>query len=771
MDIETTLQSLTLEEKARLCSGISFNGTYEAHGKVPSINLVDGPAGVRRQGGNADMLGAFASNPATCFPSGSTLANSWDTELTYAVGAAIGEECRDQKVDVLLGPSVNIKRSPLCGRNFEYYAEDPLLAGKLAAGYVRGVQSKGVGACVKHFAANNQETNRFTVDAQIDERTLREIYLPNFEIAITEGRPWVVMGAYNRLNGEHCCQNAWLLTDVLRGQWGFKGVTVSDWSGVWDRVQAIEAGLDLQMPYCGDDYIHAVIQAVQSGTLDEATLDETVRRILTLVDQAVSGRASSSSCDYDSHHTLACTASMETAVLLRNRRHTLPLSPHTKIALIGALAQQARIQGGGSSNVNPTHSQTLVETLAATDLDVVAARGYRIKTNAVDHTMTDEALMAARDADVIVYAAGLPALAESEGFDRKNLDLPANQIALLEALKATGKPIIMLLFAGAPLAGDWLDLPDALLAMYCGGQGQSEAAAALITGTANPCGKLAETWPIKLSDTPCSLIYPRPDTDCYAEGVFVGYRYYDTKNMNVRFPFGYGLSYTTFSYGNMQVSNSEPTDDETIEVSVDVTNTGGSAGKEIVQCYVFPTHAAVPRPVKELKAFEKVSLQPGETHTVTFTLGKRAFAYWSELTDDWRAENGTYTIAVGGSSANLPVSATVTLTETNPPRPIFTPESTIRQISADPKGAQILAGLMKQAHPTPDENGKPDDAPTRSMHPQEPPTSCAKDDDTDDMPFDAMETSMDMPLAKVADWSNGALTRDNLDRILAALNS
>lgn len=760
MDIEATLAALTLEEKARLCSGAGFNATYDAGGKVPSLDLVDGPAGVRRQGENQDMLGTFVSNPATCFPSGATLAEGWDPELTAEVGAAIGEECRDQGVDVILGPSNNIKRSPLCGRNFEYYSEDPLLSGKLAAGYVRGVQSKGVGTCVKHFAANSQETNRFTVDARVDERTLREIYLTNFEIAVKEGRPWSLMGAYNRLNGEHCCGNKWLLTDVLRGDWGFDGIVVSDWSGVWDRVKSIEAGLDLQMPYCGDDYIKAVVEAVENGSLDEAVLDETVRRILKIVDKSVAGRDVPVSCDYEAHHALARRAAGESAVLLRNRDGVLPLAAGAKVALIGGMAKNVRIQGGGSSNVNPTKAPNLVEAMDAAGMDFSFARGYRVKKDVVDEAMAAEALDVARRSDVIVYAAGLPSFGESEGYDRKSLDIPANQIALLEELKALGKPVVVLLFAGAPVAGDWLDLPDALLAMYCGGQGQSEAAVDLLTGRLNPCGKLAETWPVKLADTPCSLSYPRPDVDEYAEGVFVGYRYYEAKGMSVRFPFGHGLSYTTFSYANLRLSANAIDDTGSVEASVDVTNTGEIAGKEIVEFYVAPPACAVPRPAKELKAFAKVMLEPSETKTVTVTLDKRAFAYWSEMTHDWRAESGEYVVMAGPSSEDILVGAPVTVTETDLPRPVFTEESTIRQIGADPKGAQVIAAMMAQA------GGEQGAAAMSRPDPAE----LDDEDATSASPFDAMEMSMDMPLAKIADMSAGAFPREAVRHLLASLN-
>lgn len=760
MDIEVTLAALTLEEKARLCSGAGFNATYDAGGKVPSLNLVDGPAGVRRQGANQDMFGTFVSNPATCFPSGATLAEGWDPELTAEVGAAIGEECRDQGVDVILGPSNNIKRSPLCGRNFEYYSEDPLLAGKLAAGYVRGVQSKGVGACVKHFAANSQETNRFTVDARVDERTLREIYLTNFEIAIKEGRPWSLMGAYNRLNGEHCCGNKWLLADVLRDDWGFDGIVISDWSGVWDRVKSIEAGLDLQMPYCGDDYIKAVIEAVENGSLDEEVLDETVRRILKIANKAVAGRSVPVSCDYEAHHVLARRAAGESAVLLRNRGGVLPLATGVKVALIGGLAKNVRIQGGGSSNVNPTKTPSLVEAMEAAGMDFSFARGYRVKKDVVDESMAAEALDVARQSDVVIYAAGLPSFGESEGYDRKGLGIPVNQITLLEGLKALGKPVVVLLFAGAPVAGDWLDLPDALLAMYCSGQGQSEAAVDLLTGKLNPCGKLAETWPIKLADTPYSLSYPRPDVDNYAEGVFVGYRYYEAKGMPVRFPFGYGLSYTTFSYANLRLSSDMIDDTGSIEASVDVTNTGKVAGKEIVEFYVAPPVCAVPRPAKELKAFVKVMLEPGETKTVAVMLDKRAFAYWSETTHDWRAESGEYMVMAGPSSEGVFVGAPIEITETNLSRPLFTEESTIRQISTDLKGAQVISAMMSQA------GGEQVAAAISKLGPAE----LDDEDAASASPFDAMEMSMDMPLAKIADMSSGAFPREAVHHLLASLN-
>nr|WP_236029259.1 glycoside hydrolase family 3 C-terminal domain-containing protein [Bifidobacterium miconisargentati] len=659
-----------------------------------------------------------------------------------------------------------MKRSPLCGRNFEYISEDPYLAGRMAAGHINGVQSQGVGTCIKHFAVNNQETNRFTVNADLSERALREIYLPAFETAVREAGPWSIMGSYNKINGTPACQNKHLLDDILRKDWGYEGVTVTDWGAIWDRVEGIRSGLDLQMPYCGEDYISAVVKAVKDGTLDEARLDECARRVLELIDKAVTSReAIPSSCDYGAHRELARRAADESAVLLRNDG-LLPLGAGQRIALIGGLAKHLRYQGGGSSNVHPTSQPSLLDSLDAAGIDYTFARGYRVKKDVIDAEYEAEALKAAADADVIVYAMGLSTFSESEGYDRTTLALPNNQTDLLHKLAAFDKPIVVLLFQGSPVELPWIDETNAVLAFYCGGQSLGDAIVDLLYGKANPSGKLAETFPIKLSDTPASLVYPQKKNDPYAEGVFIGYRYYDKKQMDVRFPFGFGLSYTTFEYTNLTVSSDEFADGDTLTVTVDVTNTGKVFGKEIVELYIGDAGTApVPRPDKELKGFAKVALEPGETRTVSMTLDKRSFSYYNEDIDDWVVAPGTYRVLIGASSRDIRLSAEVKAEGTPLPRRPFTAASTIREIQADSKGAAVMQAMMARAAAATPGGGDPAEQAAQRQ------AFLDDEDDVSSDPFDAMAMSMDMPLQKTADMSGGLMTPEAIARLLAAVNA
>ena len=695
--VDEVIKTLTLEEKASLLQGASFWYTQDIPEKgVPAIMMTDGPHGLRKQTGETDHLGIHMSVPATCFPSAAAMACSWDTELMERVCEALGEECLKEGVSVLLGPGVNIKRSPLCGRNFEYFSEDPYLSSQMAKHHILGVQSQGVGTSIKHFAVNNQETCRMRVDSIVDERTLREIYLASFEAAVREAKPWTVMAAYNRVNGEFCCENEHLLGDILRNEWGYEGVVVSDWGATNDQVKGLRAGFDLRMPHCGSGATEKLVRAVQEGTLPEAVLDRSVRRVLTLVEKGIEHRIENYVCDMQAHHALAVRAAEESAVLLKNKDSVLPLSAEEKVAIIGGFAKNMRCQGGGSSHVNMTVRENVLAVLAREypKTSFAFARGYRIKQDIPDEKYLEEALSVCADADKIVLFLGLPDRIESEGFDRKDMHLPANQIQLLERLFALGKPIAAVLMAGAPVEIPWLDRVDGLLTLYTAGQGAAEACVRLLFGRSTPCGKLAESWPLALGNTPCSLTYPQKERATYEEGIFVGYRYYDKKELPVLFPFGYGLSYTTWRYENLRLSKTDITDRDSVEISVDVVNTGNVAGKEIVELYVRDIASSVPRPVKELKGFAKVACAPGERATVRFTLDKRSFAYYEPRISDWYAESGEYEILIGASSRDIRAAAKVCLTSTQTVAKKYDRFVTMGEIMASPAARAVMERTM-----------------------------------------------------------------------------
>lgn len=757
--VDEVIKTLTLEEKASLLQGASFWYTQDIPDKgVPAIMMTDGPHGLRKQTGETDHLGIHMSVPATCFPSAAAMACSWDTALMEKVGAALGEECLKEGVSVLLGPGVNIKRSPLCGRNFEYFSEDPYLSSQMAKHHILGVQSQGVGTSIKHFAVNNQETCRMRVDSIVDERTLREIYLASFEAAVREAKPWTVMAAYNRVDGEFCCENEHLLGDILRNEWGYEGVVVSDWGATNDQVKGLRAGFDLRMPHCGSGATEKLVRAVQEGTLSEAVLDRSVRRVLTLVEKGIEHRIENYVCDMQAHHALAVRAAEESAVLLKNKDSVLPLSAEEKVAIIGGFAKNMRCQGGGSSHVNMTVRENILEVLAREypNIDFPFARGYRIKQDIPDEKYLEEALSVCADADKIVLFLGLPDRIESEGFDRKDMCLPANQIQLLERLSALGKPIAAVLMAGAPVEIPWLDRVDGLLTLYTAGQGAAEACVRLLFGRSTPCGKLAESWPLALGNTPCSLTYPQKERATYEEGVFVGYRYYDKKELPVLFPFGYGLSYTTWRYENLRLSETDITDRDSVEISVDVVNTGNVAGKEIVELYVRDIASSVPRPVKELKGFAKVACAPGERATVRFTLDKRSFAYYEPRISDWYAESGEYEILIGASSRDIRAAAKVCLTSTQTVAKKYDRFVTMGEIMASPAARAVMERTMGGMQmPAPSEEEK------RRLLDEE--------DDTD-VAMDYAAMGMDMPLCKVADMTEGIWTEERMEEILAALN-
>ncbi|MFT4157163.1 MAG: glycoside hydrolase family 3 C-terminal domain-containing protein [Microbacterium sp.] len=655
-DTATLLSELTLLEKAALLSGANTWQTRAIeHIGLPAVWLADGPHGVRKQVGSADHLGINGSEPATCFPTAATLACSWDDELAEQIGAALGAEASAQGVGVLLGPGLNIKRSPLGGRNFEYFSEDPELSGRLAAAYVRGIQSAGVAATPKHFAVNSQELRRMVSDSVVDERTLREIYLTAFEIVVREAAPWAIMSSYNLVNGVYAHENPHLLTDILREEWGFDGAVISDWGGSNDPVAAVRAGGTLEMPSPGFDSARAIVEAVESGTLPITELDARVAELIELVRRVTAHERAR--VDLTAHHELARRAAADSAVLLRNEGGILPLPAGTSIALIGAFATSPRYQGAGSSLVNSTQVPTLAEALTASKTVTIAGivQGFR-RDGTPDSSLIDEAVALAQRADVAVITLGLPDVAESEGLDRSSLALPEEQVRLLTEIHRVNAQTIVVLSAGGVVETPWSADAAALLHAYLGGQAGAEAIADILTGVADPAGRLAETMPLALADTPTAGVFPsHARTAEYREGPFVGYRYYETAGIAVAFPFGFGLGYTRFEYSDLAVDDSG--------AQLTVTNVGERAGGDVVQLYVGRADAsAVARPVRELKGYAKVRLEPGEASRVSIPFDERTFRVFDTDGDCWKVEAGEYEIAVGGHLHDLPLRATVTRT-------------------------------------------------------------------------------------------------------------
>ena len=651
--------TLPLERKASLLSGGDFWSTQPLdEAGVPAVVLTDGPHGIRRQKAGADHLGFHASEPATCFPPAVAVGSSWDGELAARVGEAVGREARALGVGVVLGPGVNIKRSPLCGRNFEYYSEDPLLSGVLGAAFVRGLQAQGVGATVKHFAANNQESDRMRVSAEVDERTLREIYLAAFERIVTEARPAAVMAAYNRIDGVPASESRWLLTDVLRTEWGFEGAVVSDWGGVGDRVAALAAGLDLQMP--GPDVVHdaAIVRAVREGALDEALVDASVRHVAGLAELAVT--SVTGAAVPAEHHDLARELAADCIVLLKNDKYILPLAEGVRLAVIGEFAADPQFQGGGSSLINATRVDTPLEEIQALGHPVTYAAGFATGGGGGDaEALREEAVRAACGVEVAVVFVGLRG--ETEGSDREHLDLPADQVELVHAVAAVAPRTVVVLSSGGVVSLEgWHDDVDAIVAGWLLGQASGGALADVLSGAVNPSGHLAESIPLRLEDNPSYLTFPgEAGRVRYGEGVMVGYRHYETVGRAVRYPFGHGLSYTTFETGELSV---DVTGDDTATVRLRVTNTGERVGKHVVQVYVATTAGRVRRPARELRAFTKVALRPGESRTVELPLGRRAFAYYDIEGGGWTVAPGAYTVQIGESAARIVAEQTITLT-------------------------------------------------------------------------------------------------------------
>ena len=650
-------------EKMSLLAGSSHWRTAAA----PELGIAelvwsDGPHGLRKQEGKADALGIAESRPATCFPSASALACSFNPELVRAVGQAIGEEVRDQGVDVVLGPGVNIKRHPLCGRNFEYFSEDPLLSGELGAALVRGIQSRGIAACVKHLAANSQEHARMTSDSVIDAVALHELYLAPFERVIRAARPWAAMSAYNRLNGTYCSEHSWLLQDMLRDAWGFDGVVVSDWGAMSSSVASVRAGLDVCMPGPRPDHAEAISRAVRAGALDPAVIDERVAALRHLSERVERGRTMPYTCDYQRHLEFACTAAAQSAVLLENNG-VLPLAAGQSVALVGAFGREARYQGSGSSRVVPTELDSVYDAMLAAGMDVRFALGYRRDTGATDEQLLAEAERTARDADVAVVVAGLPERYESEGFDRKLMVMPAGHVQLIERICAVNPRTVVVLQGGAPMELPWRSLPAAILLMYLSGCQGGSATVDVLTGVVNPAGKLAETWPSRLADTVLRDAYPDMDREVrYRESVFVGYRYYDTARVEVAYPFGFGRSYTTFVYRDMHVESVS----NGFSVTCEVENTGDRPGAEVVQIYVAPRDDRPLQPVQWLVGFARVELVPGARRQVKVFLDEHAFRRWDPIARAWVVPAGMYEIRASASSRDVRLRCTVCLDDSSP---------------------------------------------------------------------------------------------------------
>lgn len=695
LDIEKILKELTLEEKAGLCSGADqwHTKAVERLG-IPALRLSDGPHGLR-------YIEDGKARAAVCFPTGSALASSFDTALSEKIGAALGKEAKAAGVHTLLGPAVNMKRSPLCGRNFEYMSEDPFLAGEMGAALVNGIQSQGVGACPKHLAANNQEYRRMSVSAQVDEQPLREIYLAAFERIVKNAAPHTMMCSYNRINGVYSSENAWLLDDVLRKEWGYDGIVMTDWAAMAERPKALEAGLELEMPSSFGENDKRIVAAVRTGTLDEAVLDEAVRRILQWINKetdAVPQSGMGQGKTLEPAEQLAKDAAAQCAVLLKNNG-VLPLKRGTKVAFIGGFAATPRFQGGGSSNVAVSSSISALQ--AAYDIaNITYAEGFNTVDDMIDNALQEEAIKAAQDADVAVIFAGLPNAFESEGSDRKNLDIPKSQNQLIRAICAVQQNTVVVFHAGSPVVMPWRDDVSAILYMYLGGQNVGAATVDLLFGDANPSGKLAETFPLRLEDTPCWLDFPGVEDEvCYSEGVYIGYRWYQKRDIPVQYPFGYGLSYTTFRYDSLRLSAQSVKDTDTVTAWVTLTNTGTRSGREIVQLYIAPAgQRRQPRPIRELKAFTKVELKPGETKTVSFTLDKRSFSYFSKRLGDWYVESGEFRIQAGPSSVDLPLDEVITVESTDVLPVTYSDHMTVqdlRESGLDVKEAMEIIGVRQ----------------------------------------------------------------------------
>lgn len=750
-NLKELVSQMTLEEKAGMCSGLDFwhLKSVDRLG-IPSVMVSDGPHGLRKQDDKADHLGINESIKAVCFPPAVLSACSFDRDLLRELGDTVGKEAQATDVSVVLGPAVNIKRSPLCGRNFEYYSEDPYLAGESAAAFIDGVQSHHVGTSIKHFAANNQELNRMSCSSEVDERTLREIYLPAFETAVKKSQPYTVMCSYNKINGTYSSENPWLLTEVLRDEWGFEGYVMSDWGAVNERVPGLKAGLDLEMPTSGGLTDREIVAAVQDGSLDESVLDQAVERILRITFTWLDNREEQD-FTLEADHETARRIAEESMVLLKNE-NVLPLTPSENIVFIGGFAKKPRYQGGGSSHINSFRVDSAID--AVRDIaEVSYVEGFSSSKDIYDEKLAAEAVEAAKKADKAVIFAGLPDSFESEGYDRSHMRLPECQDRLIREIAEVQPNTIVVLHNGSPVEMPWKDDVKGLLEAYLGGQAGGSAVVNILYGKVNPSGKLAETLPLKLSDNPSYLNFAEREKVNYREGVFVGYRYYDAKEMEVAFPFGHGLSYTSFKYSDLKLDRTEMTDQNTLTVSVDVTNTGDRAGKEVVQLYVSDLTGAVRRPVKELKGYEKVSLEPGETKTVTMTLDKRSFAWYSTDLHDWYAASGEYEILIGASSRDIRLTENVHLTGTCQLPLNLTLNTTLGDLIADERTKDFGLALKRKMDEFFGATGA--DA------------KLSDDDSDEDLMGDAVAASM--PIRNVVSF--GLMEKDELLKKLNAFNA
>lgn len=762
--IRDLVSKMTLEEKAGLCSGSDFWHTkaVERLG-IPNIMVSDGPHGLRKQNEEADHLGVNESIKAVCFPAGCGAATSFNRDLIGKMGQALGNECQAEKVGVILGPAVNIKRSPLCGRNFEYYSEDPYLATEIATAHIKGVQSKKVGTSIKHFMANNQETRRMSVDAVIDERALHEIYLGAFEGAVRNAKPWTIMSSYNRVNGKYVGEDSYLLTDVLREQWGFDGLVVSDWGAVSNRIAALQAGLDLEMPASAGLRDAQIVQAVKDGSLKEDVVDEACSRILNIVYRYIENMDESAVFDLDADHELSRQIAHESIVLLKNEDDILPLSKGAKVAFIGKYAKKPRFQGGGSSHINCAKVTSALDAIAEAGIEnVTFAKGFDDKEDVVDEALVKEAVEVAKSAEVAIVFAGLPDAFESEGFDREHMRMPECQNHLIDEILKVQPNTVIVLHNGSPIEMPWVNEVRGIVEAYLGGEAVGGACVDILYGDVNPSAKLAETFPYQLEDNPSFLSgFGSGNTVQYAEGIFVGYRYYDKKNMPVMFPFGFGLSYTTFDYSNLKITcdgaKTEDgclvvTDQDIVTVTVDVTNNGKCAGKEIVELYVADKESTPIRPLKELKGFEKVALEAGETKTVTFTLDSRAFAYYEPKISDWMVESGAFDIMIGKSVEDTVLSDTLVVNGTKKIPVTFTPDSIFMDIPTDEKSVQIMDRWLNAngiGNVTEDDDSAASEAITKEMN-------------------EAMAKFS--PLRASISFSNGDITPELVDEIVRQLN-
>lgn len=697
--IQNLISQMTLEEKAGMCSGADFwkLKCVERLG-IPQIMVTDGPHGIRKQAESADHLGINESEKAICFPAGCATASSFDRDLIRRQGELLGQECQAMNVSTILGPAMNIKRSPLCGRNFEYYSEDPYVSTEIAAALIEGIQSKNVGTSAKHFVANNQEKRRMTNSSDADERTLREIYLASFEGAVKKAKPWTVMSSYNRINGEFVGDNKKYLTDILRKEWGFDGYVVSDWGAVNNRISSLAAGLDLEMPPGDYENDRLIVKAVQEGKLDESVVDQACERILNIIFRYTENRDEKAVFDYEKDHKAAAEIEAECMVLLKNENEILPLTSDKKIAFIGKYAKIPRYQGGGSSHINSWKVESALD--AAKEIpelaNVTFAEGYQDEKDEVVEALQSEAVKIAEKADVAVLFLGLPDNFESEGYDRKHMELPNCQNELVKKVLEVQKHVVVVLHNGSAVIMPWKDQVEGILEAYLGGEAVGKAVAEVLSGRKNPSGRLAETFPLRLEDTPCYLTYGKGfDNAVYQEGVFVGYRYYTSRKMETAFPFGYGLSYTTFAYSDLQLDKKEMSDKEHVEVSVKVKNTGKRAGKTVVQLYVAAPETEVVRPVRELRGFEKVSLEAGEEKTVTFTLDERAFAYWNTQIHDWYAEEGSYQVMIGENADQMCLSGEILVHPTKEIPKVYSLNTCLGELMRDPKAQVVMAPFMQ----------------------------------------------------------------------------